>query len=211
MTGYYLDALNRVPAPSEVSSWETAIAADGVAAAMNAFMASPEFQANRAALYYEQYLKRTPSAAEMQYLINLFTAGTTLDAEFYSVISSPEFANDFGGSTPAGLAQAIYQEVLGRTGSSAEIGYWANYAASSGLPAMIQGIIFSSEANGDRVSTDYETYLGRAVDSGGYTGFTNYMNSGGTENGVVSLLLSSAEGQAHVSAVAQPGFNTACP
>ncbi len=211
IVGTYWLALNRIPAPSEVQAWLDAVSRLGYTTAMTYFGGGAETQGDFAANWYVAYLNRHASPAEMQGLYGIFSEGVTLEQEAYGIVTSPEFVGDWGGGTLAGEAQALYQRVLGRTGSAAEIGSWADVGAKLGEATMVSDILYSPEANNDFIGLVYNVYLGRNPDPSGLSAFGSYLANGGTRDGVIGIILGSAEFIGRGSNAVLPGFLTACP
>ena len=58
---------------------------------------------------------------------------------------------------------------------------------------MAYTIVHSAEADAVLLDSIYRQYLGRTPDQGGLEFFTNYLENGGTMEGVVTNILSSEE------------------
>ena len=88
---------------------------------------------------------------------------------------------------------ALYQDFLSRNGSKAELDGWANQIPSYGLQAIANAISYSPEALDRVVNQMYLAFLGRPADSGSESYWVSQLQSGHTEEWVMSRILSSSE------------------
>jgi hypothetical protein len=96
------------------------------------------------------------------------------------------------------FVQALYNEVLGRTGQIAELDGWVGLLNSQGQHAVASGILRSSEALGRIVDAFYLRLLGRASDPSGRAGWISFLQSGNTEEQLETLFLTSPEYISHI-------------
>jgi hypothetical protein len=159
-----------------------------------AFSHSTEYIQNFISNAYEQFLSRGPDAAGLAAWTNAMqNYGLTderLEARF---VGSPEYINNHGGAG-AGWVTGMYQNLLKRTPSRAEIALWVNgLNAGVSTEAVAYGFAASVERESNRVVADYQSFLGRrpspAEVSIWVTGFTQ----GVTNEAVVAGFLASAE------------------
>jgi hypothetical protein len=130
---------------------------------------------------------------------NIFSAGVTP--------SDVIFAGTGGGivdvlsplSSQRAYVQALYNEVLGRTGSLPELDGWVGVLNSQGQAAVANGILRSSEALGHIVDGFYLRFLGRQSDPGGRANWISFLQHGGTEEQLENLFLTSPEYQSHIN------------
>jgi hypothetical protein len=97
------------------------------------------------------------------------------------------------------FVQALYNEVLGRTGQLAELDGWVGLLNSQGQQAVVNGILRSSEALGRIVDAYYLRFLGRASDPSGRAGWIGFLQSGNTEEQLETLFLTSPEYISHIN------------
>ena len=91
------------------------------------------------------------------------------------------------------VVQALYNDFLGRSGSIQELNGWVAALPSIGQEGVATAIIHSQESLDRIVNQLYETNLGRAADPTGMAYWSNLLEHGGTEEQVLTGLLSSAE------------------
>jgi hypothetical protein len=97
------------------------------------------------------------------------------------------------------FVQTLYNNLLGRTGTPAELDLWSNLLARQGQAVVVNDILHSSEALGRIVDSFYLRFLGRAADPGGRAGWIGYLQNGGTEEKTESLFLTSPEYLSHIN------------
>src|SRR5262249_42631501 len=97
------------------------------------------------------------------------------------------------------LVQTLYNQLLGRTGSSAEIDGWGGLFNAQGQAAVVNGSTKSPEALGRIVDQLYLRFLGRESDAGGRAGWIGFLSAGGTLEQVETLFLTSPEYLSHIN------------
>lgn len=130
--------------------------------------------------------------AEQNLFHNSVTPATVVFAETNSTVDVTPFLND-----NQAFAQALYNHVLGRTGSLAELDYWVSLLTSGGQAAVVNGILRSSEGLGRIVDGFYREFLSRQSDSG-RTYWIGLLQAGVPEETVMAGFLTSAEYLAHI-------------
>jgi hypothetical protein len=128
---------------------------------------------------------------------NLFTAGVAPNSVFWDPAGDigPTQALEPGRS----FIQSIYNLVLGRTGTLAEIDPWVQLAASQGLGAAANALLHSNEALGRIVDQLYLRFLGRASDPAGRAGWIGFLQNGGTLEQIQMLFLTAPEYISHIN------------
>src|SRR5262249_17488369 len=102
-------------------------------------------------------------------------------------------------STGEAFVQAIYNEVLGRSGQLTELDPWVGLLNSQGQQAVVNGILRSNQAVGRIVAAYYLRFLGRASDPGGRAGWIGFLQAGNTEEQLETAFLTSAEYISHIN------------
>jgi hypothetical protein len=108
-------------------------------------------------------------------------------------IGSPEYIQNHGGSG-AGWVTGMYQDLLGRTPSQAEVNAWVK-ALASGMSAVQVAHCFaaSAEREGQRVQSDYQTFLGRAASPTEVAAWVSAFENGYTNEDVIAGFVGSPE------------------
>jgi parallel beta-helix repeat protein len=91
------------------------------------------------------------------------------------------------------FVQALYLDDLGRAGSKAELDQWLPSLRAGGQQAVAGGIERSFEATDHLVKNWYVTYLGRQANGTEELGWVAMLQSGQSEEQVLSQVLGSAE------------------
>jgi hypothetical protein len=110
---------------------------------------------------YQRYLGRTPDSAGLAYWLGQMKKGLTDEHLESNFIGSTEYIKNHGGAG-AGWVKGMYQDLLGRTPSQAELDYWVGQL-NSGLSTTDVAYLFaaSKEREGIRITADYTAFLGR--------------------------------------------------
>jgi glucose/arabinose dehydrogenase len=99
------------------------------------------------------------------------------------------------------FVQSVYQDVLQRFGTQAEIDGWANQLSGSSTSAIASAIISSHEAHLRLVDGMYFSLLGRIANGTEETGWVNELDQGMTQEQVAAQLLGSQEFAARANAL----------
>jgi hypothetical protein len=131
--------------------------------AAKAFAHSKEHYQQFVVNAYQQYLKRFPDDAGLNFWVSAMLAGTYSDEQVEAFfLGSDEYIANHGGPGAAWVT-GMYKDLLGRTPSDAEVQGWVN-ALNAGTPAsaVAFGFAASRERESQRVRFNYQTYLGRS-------------------------------------------------
>jgi hypothetical protein len=124
---------------------------------------SPEYDAGLVTADYQEFLKRAPSAAEVDSWVRVLQAGARSDQVLAAILASPEYYQRAGG-TDAGWVDAVYHDLLDRSSEPVGRDYWLQaLAAGAGRTAVAQRITASPEHEGRVVAADYQKLLGRTA------------------------------------------------
>jgi hypothetical protein len=102
---------------------------------------------------------------------------------------------------PLSFVQALYNDLLGRSGAASELNLWLNVLPTLGQAGVANAIIHSPEALTHAVDGFYVNFLGRAAAGGEEGGFVAALENGATEEQVLAGILSSPEFAAHANAL----------
>jgi hypothetical protein len=143
---------------------------------------------------YQRYLGRAPASSEVAAWVGLMQQGLTDEQLEAGFIGSPEYIADHGGPG-AGWVTGLYQDLLGRTPSLAEVSGWVQALANGLAPtAVAYGFAAGPEREGQRVTADYQQLLGRAPSPTEVAGWVGAFEAGqATNEDVVAGFLASAE------------------
>src|SRR5262249_28102910 len=111
-----------------------------------------------------------------------------------SWLASDEYYGRFGGGTAAGFVQALYQTVLGRAASAAEVqGGTQALAGGTSRAALAAALVNGVEALTLKVQGDFDQLLHRAPDSVGLNSVVAALQRGLRNEDLIAALVSSAE------------------
>jgi hypothetical protein len=108
---------------------------------------------------------------------------------------------DVSGALNSGrsFVQTLYQDLLGRTGTIAELDPWVNLLSTGGQQAVVHSILNSSESLGRIVDGLYVRFLGRQSDAPGRAAWIGFLQSNHTEEEIENAFLTSPEYLAHIN------------
>jgi hypothetical protein len=164
ITGYYQTILRRTPSDAEVASWNTVVQGGGLTLEQvrTFFLNSPENTniVDPIIRLYQSAFNRQPDAAGLDHWTNVVRAGTPITQIANLFAQQTEFTNRYGTDTGVSSAYVIslYNNILGRTPSAAEITSWTSSGLSRG--AILRGFSDAPEA-----VTRYETAVNNLLDA----------------------------------------------
>jgi len=169
---------------------------------------------------YEQYLHRAPDAGA-GYWVGQLESGVSIQSVTASILASNEFFNKNGANNTSFIV-ALYNDVLGRSPSQAEIDIWLSYiqagivrnGASANALALLRynvalGFLSSAEYYNDLVGGGgiwtggvavypwdgfYQEFLSRGADAGGLASWVGALSAGRTEQTILADIFGSPEG-----------------
>jgi hypothetical protein len=152
----YNDVLGRTGTLAEVTAWGGVVASRGQAFVANSIAHSFESLARIVQGLYVHLLQREPSPADISAWAGFLGGGGTPEQLENAILTSPEyfFLNP-------NWVQSLYLNILGRTGSDAEVAAWNAAAPSIGLTAIASAFISSLEARMRAASTLFQVFLHR--------------------------------------------------
>jgi hypothetical protein len=178
---------------------------------------SPEYRTARVNAIYFALLQRSADPAGLSNSLAFLNAGGTPEQLTGMVAGSPEYLQTKGNGTNAGFLDALYRDLLGRTGTrdcshdfnpstciiSNRLAGRADPEAQAALvPAMDAGlsrtqvaamILGSDEYLQKEVQNLYGIYLHRTPDAAGQAAFVTYLHQGATAEMATALLAGSDE------------------
>jgi hypothetical protein len=163
-------------------------------AVANTLTHSAEYYTGIVTAAYQRYLGRTPDSAGLASWVGQMQQGVSDEHLEAAFIGSKEFIQNHGG-LGAGWITAMYQSLLGRTPSQAEINQWLQ-ALANGVSTTTIAYAFAAgpEREGQRVAADYQQYLGRTPTAAEVASWVNDFESGAVTNeNVVAGFVGSVE------------------
>jgi streptogramin lyase len=154
-------------------------------AVANTLTHSAEYYTDIITAAYQRYLGRAPDSAGLASWLAQMQNGLTDEHLEAGFLGSPEYIAGHGGAG-AGWVRGMYQDLLGRTPSQAEVDNWVQVLASGvSTTAVAFSFAASSEREGNRVTADYVQYLGRNPAAAEVAGWVNAFETGAATNEAV--------------------------
>jgi hypothetical protein len=162
----YHDFLGRTGALSELDGWVavlTNLSRQGVA---NGIARSPEALKRVVDSFYAKYLQRAADPGGEGTWIIFLQQGGTEEQLLNNILSSQEYADhvkDIYGGADAGFIQSLYNKLLGRNTSTAEVAAWVAALPSMGRTGVITAFLSGTEYRSDVVGGYYQAFLHEAA------------------------------------------------
>jgi glucose/arabinose dehydrogenase len=156
----YQDCLGRAGSMNELDSWLPQLASLGRPAVANAIAKSHEAHLRLIGSDYSYFLGRSAGAGEGMSWVNALDQGATAEQIATGMLNSPEFASranalEGTGDANTNYVRALYDLLLRRAGSAADVAGWVNQLGSHGRDGVAQGFLLSMEFRDDIVQTMY--------------------------------------------------------
>jgi hypothetical protein len=184
--GLYNDLLGRTGSLAELNLWVNVYNAQGQAAVANGILRSSEALSRIVDSFYIRFLGRQSDAAGRAAWINILQQGASLASVETGFITSPEYLSHID----TDFVQSLYLNLLGRTGSSAELALWNNSIQTLGLTGIANAFLTSQEYRGDNVNADFQLFLHRSPSP---TEISAFVNMPADLLGIEAAILSSQE------------------
>jgi hypothetical protein len=157
------------------------------------FLTSAEYRTDVVNGLYQKYLHRAPDPTELQNGVTALSQGQTDEQVAAPLLTSSEFFSDNGGSNSS-FVQALYQDALQRSPSSSEQAQWVN-AMQNGMSrlAVAQAFLGSAEYHRVLVTAYFQQFLHRPADSNGLSSLAGLLDSGQTDESLITLFVTSPE------------------
>lgn len=196
----YEDLLERQVDYSGFWTWANALALQGVprSAVADAITSSDEYRSRLIRASYERYLNRYADSGGVRTWLGQMRLGEDIEDIQAAFVASDEFWLR-NGATTAGWIAGLYQSVLGRGASSAEIQWWAQrLAAGASRLDVARGFLYSTEHLTAVVDGYYVDLLGRHIDPTGKATWVRLIQQGYRDEQIIAGILASEEYAAKV-------------
>lgn len=186
----YVALFARNAAGADLWAWDARLRRGSTPVALGTSLtSSEEFRQRFLIRSYDRFLRRTPAAGELSGWSATMRAGRTQPQVEAAFLGSAEFYAR-SGATPTGFVTGLYQNVLGRTPSQAEVTHWTT-ALNRGTPrdGVALGFTQSTEYQGQQVEGWYRTLLGRAPTGAELNAGVDRITSGGRIESVIATII----------------------
>jgi hypothetical protein len=173
----YLDELGRagdLSNPNDAGYWVNLLTSGALdqAAVAQGVASSFEAEDRLVKTWYRTYLGREAQGGEEQYWVSQLAQGQTHEQVLGGILSSDELFDRTQALVGSGAAeeryvQGLYQQLLNRSGSAAEVAYWVNQLPQLGRLGVAQGFLGAAEFRMDQFEGYYNALLHRPDDQGG--------------------------------------------
>lgn len=178
VTALYADLLGRGPDATGLRTWTDRLLQGTSQSELVATLTrSDEYINKRVRQAYVEVLGREPEpAGAANWLDVIRRGGQTVDDVQRRFYDSAEYFDRSGG-TDSGYVQRLYQTVLGRAASAADLAVWVPRMTSPefGRGRVVDGIWFSTEAAKRRAGAYYRVFLQREPDGPGLQGWADVL------------------------------------
>ena len=158
----YTNVLKRAGTVAELDGWANQIPVVGLAVVARRITYSTEALNRTVAGYYDGFLGRTASTAEVSGWVSAIQGGLSLENVQASFIGSAEYAS----KNSLNFVTDVYGKFLGRPAAAAEISGWNSVLTGQGRAAVALGLLKSSEGLGNTIRELYAVHLRRGVSVG---------------------------------------------
>lgn len=179
---------------------------------IDAILSSPEYRQHLVTAVYESFLHRAPGPQGISYWSNQLASGAGFEGLLIGVVGSPEYFSNAGG-TANGFVQALYHDILGRSGSTAGVTYWTDRlntldhgqdaggaGSTPAREALVNEFLATPEAQQLLASNSTNSALAAATGNG-FNNFNNLFYQGGLNTQAQNQFFAEFEGN--------PAYDTA--
>src|SRR5262249_1273947 len=148
----------RTATPAELDPWVGLLASRGPGDVANGILHSSEALGGIVDQLYLRFLGRASDSSGRAGWIGFLQNGGTVEQVETLFLPSPEYVSHIN----VDYVQSLYMNILGRTGSQAEVAQWNNNIANlGGLTGIANAFVHSTENRLNTLRADFETYLHR--------------------------------------------------
>ncbi|CAN5432545.1 hypothetical protein BH10PLA2_BH10PLA2_15160 [soil metagenome] len=165
----YHDLLGRTASSTEIAGWVSVFNSSTQADVVNGILRSSESIGRIVDSYYIRFLGRHSEPAGQAYWINFQKAGHTEEQLESAFLTSPENQAHIN----TAFVQSLYVNILGRTGSAAELAVWNDQSQVLGLNGIANGFTGSQENRSRTIASYFEDLFHREPSSSDLAYWTN--------------------------------------
>ncbi len=159
---------------------------------------------------YVHYLQRKADGGGLASWTSALASGATIESVTASIVGSQEYFN-LQNDNNTTFVQSLYKNILGRTGSSADVQIWVSQFAKGATRTQVAtSFLISTEYRTDLIAGGptslgifpyspnwegyYPEFLGRSADPNGLASWLAAMQAGSTDQEVLAQIFGSPEG-----------------
>lgn len=142
-------------------------------------MASEEYRDHEVSGIYEQFLRRAPDAAGLDYWSQVLASGGNRNQVLAAILASDEYFTRQGNGTNAGFVNALYRDLFSRTPDPTGAASWTQLLCTGRSRTKVAtDMMNSAEYVLDEVNAPYAELLNRAPDDDGQAYFQQLLSAG---------------------------------
>ena len=144
--------------------------------------------------FYNTFLHRAATPTELASFMAMLAGGATDEDVMAAILSSEEYYATRGGGTNSGFITALYQDLLGRSPSSAEQAQWdAAFGAGATRQQVALQVLKSTEFRTRLLKGWFQAYLGRQPTDVELNFYLSHFAAGETDEMIQAEILGSTE------------------
>ncbi len=175
------------PSPDQI------VAANVLAPVAEVFAHSPEYYNGIVRTYYQDFLGRSAGPNEQAFWAQTLEAGVRDEIVLSQILGSDEYFQKAGGTNQDWLHQ-LYEDLLNRAPDQGGQTSWLNSLAAGATRQQVASLIdVSGERDALVVGAYYQFYLGRTAATAEINGWVGILQTGATQEQVVTIFLGSPE------------------
>lgn len=192
----YHDLFDRHPDPTGLTAWASALA-QGIppTAVADGITSSREYRLALVSDAYSYYLGRTPEPAGHDAWVTHLDSGATIEHLEAGIMASLEYFEAFAGNDLDRWVRVLYDDVLGRTPSDAEVSYWTTELRSGRVDRYATASLFLRSVEHLRaiVEAEYRYLLAREAEPSGRDWWVGAIQNGMRREQLVAGITGSRE------------------
>lgn len=177
----YRDMLGRTPDSAGLLTWTSVLLMSGTGAVASSIAHSTEYVQTEVTAAYWSILGRAPDPQGLATQTAAIVAGQLRVEDLRGRLTASDEYWLNSGRTMSGFVSSLYEDILGRSPSAADVSFWTQMAASSGRSVVASGIWYSLEGGAVRVNEMYDEFLDRGADSTGLAFWPGYWVANGDD------------------------------
>lgn len=134
---------------------------------LGSILRSYEYANLEVSSYYNYFLGRAPDPGAWYWIDQTANHDMAWEWVAQNVLASQEYVRRYDYGSGQGFVRMLYADVLGRSPSDGEIGYWANRWRQVGSLTMVRELWYTDEGVRYRLYDHYWRLLLRGADAGG--------------------------------------------
>ncbi len=189
----HVDLLGHPADAASISAYDAVLGGGGSRTTVAiSVLSSTEYRQRLLTDFYATFLHRPLSAGEALFWMPAFTAGMSDEQIESQIVASPEYFA-LAGSTNAGWINQIFNDVLGRAPSAAEVTTYSALLSSSSRMSVGLSILNSGEAANRRVQQYYARFLRRSPSAAEVSAFVAALLGSSTDEQVIAQIVAADE------------------